>query len=518
MVIRQKLTRQKRTTKKTKNLPKLFATIQKIISICFLAIISIVFIMVICFNWIPHCSNKNFILPNIMAFLISLLIGGGIYFIFKRITITEKAFRITIVLTFIILFLLQLLILHFSYFKTGWDAGLVDSIANQAAEEGAYTTAGINGYLTNFTNNVFIVSILTFIKSLPIVGSRYFTILAINAFVVNLAGLFTCLTLKKLISRKAGIISIIITTPLLLLSPWIIIPYTDTFSIIFPILVFYIYISSSKWWKYGLIFFFSLIGFFIKPTTIIALVAILLIELFKYQPKKPKLNKDFWLSSLAIANGVLFAFLIKYISFSRINYQPIKDVSQASYTYFMAMGQNEETCGQYSDTDYQELNKGSNHEWQKFCNRILNRSFTEHVEFFSRKLLANFDDGTFAWNGEGTFYKEIPERNNPISKFITSFYYNNGDNYKVFEQLEQIIWLFILFGCVFVFSKNPNKEKSALQLSLIGLFLFVMLFEARARYLLCFAPMFVVCAMLGYHKLVNSILIYKDRRIKKPQQ
>lgn len=514
MATRINSTQQKRTTNK----PKHFSVIQRVISVCFLVVFFVILITVICFNWPPHCSNKNFILPNIVALLISLLTGEIIYFIFKKISITKKAFRITIVAAFIILFILQLLVLYFSYFKTGWDAGLVDSIADQAAEEGTYTTAGINGYLTNFTNNVFIVSILAFIKSLPIVGGHYFTILAINALMVNLAGLFTCLTLKKLISRKAGIISIIVTTPLLFLSPWIIVPYTDTFSIIFPILVFYIYISSNKWWKYGLIFFFNLIGFFIKPITIIALIAILLIELFKYQPRKPKLDKDFWLRSLAIANGILFAFLIKYISFSYINYQPIKDVPQASYAYFMAMGQNEETCGQYSDIDYQELSKGPNHEWQKFCNRISNRSFVEHIKFFSRKLLVNFDDGTFAWSGEGTFYKEVPERNNPISKFITSFYYDNGDNYKIFEQLEQIIWLFILFGCVFVFGKKPKKEESTLQLSLIGLFLFVMLFEARARYLLCFAPMFIVCAMLGYHKLVNSILIYKDRRIKKPQQ
>lgn len=518
MIARANSTQQKELHKYTTKKTKCFSTTQKIISIIFLAIFSVVILTVICFSWLPHCTNEGFVLPNIVALLISLLIGGSCYLLFKKITMKEKTFKILVILTFSILFLVQLLTLYFSYFKTGWDANLVDSIADQAAKEGAFTTAGSNVYLTNFTNNIFIVSILAFIKSLPVIGGHYFTILAINALLVNLAGLFTCLTLKKLVSKKAGIISIIITAPLLLFSPWIIIPYTDTFSILFPILIFYIYISSNTWWKYGLIFFFSLIGFFIKPTVIITLIAILLIELLKHRPKKPKFDKAFWLRSLAIMNGILFAFLIKYISFSYINYQPVKDITQASYIHFLAMGQNEETCGQFHDTDHQEIKFGTEFEWQKFCNRVSSRSPKGQLGFFMRKLLVNFNDGTFAWGNEGAFYKEVPKRNSPISQFITSFYYNDGENHEVFEQLEQIIWLFVLFGCLFTFSKRAKNEESVLQLSLIGVFLFVMLFEARARYLLCFAPMFVVCAVLGYHKITVIFSEYRNKRIKESQR
>lgn len=512
------------TSKKSKKAPqkiksssnenKRLSVTQKIIAFSFLVISLIIITTIICFDWLPHCTNKDFIFPNIVSLIISLAMGFIFYLLSKKISVNRKTFTITVIVSFIILYLAQLLILYFSYFKTGWDAGTVNKLADMVAEEGVYTTAGSSAYLTIFENNVLIVTILAFIKSLPIIGGKYFTILAINALLVNLAGIFICLTVKKLISRKAGLLSIFITTPLLLLSPWIIIPYSDTFAIMIPILVYYIYIATNKWWKYGLIVFFSLIGYFIKPSAIIVLIAIFIVELFKHRWHKPNINKDFWLRTLALANGIILAFLIKYASFSYINYQQNKDVIPITFVHYLAMGQNEENYGQFLTIDSQEFIYGPKFELEKFYNRLNNRSFIDQINFFTRKLLVNFDDGSFAWGGEGEFYEEVPQRDNPISNIITNFYYNDGANNRVFLQVEQMLWIFILFGCIFIYKKKPSLQESVLQLSLIGIFVFVMIFEARARYVFCFAPMFVVCAMLGYHNLTNTIA----RHLKVPRQ
>ncbi len=502
------------TTKKIR-LPKKFSITQKIISISFLIVSITIIITILCFNWVPHATNKNYLIPNIASLFISLTIGIIFYFIFKKLSINNKTFRIIAIIAFILLYLIQLFILYFSYFKTGWDAGTVNNLADQVAKEGVYTTAGSNGYLTTFENNTLIVSILALIKSLPIIGGKYFIILAINALLVNLAGIFTCLTVKKLISNKAGLLSIFVTAPLIILSPWIIIPYSDTFTITIPILVFYIYIATDKWWKYGLIFFFSIIGYYIKPSAIIVLIAILLIKLLKHHHQTPRnINKDFWLRLLAISNGIICALLIKYISYSHINYQQIKTATPVNFTHYLAMGQNEENYGQFLATDYQECYHSHESDLEKFFNRFTNRSLIGQASFFLRKLLVNFDDGSFAWGGEGEFYKEIPKRDNPISNTITNFYYNDGVNNQIFLQTEQMLWIFVLFGCIFIYKKKLSLQESVLQLSLIGIFVFVMIFEARARYVFCFAPMFIVCAMLGYHNLTNII----TRHSKIPRQ
>lgn len=479
-----------------------FSIIQKIITFSFLFIFLTIFITIICLDWLPHCTNKDYIFPNIISLFFSLIFGFTFYVFFRKVSISKKTFLVTIIIVFIILYLIQLFILYFSYFKTGWDAGTVNKLADMVAEEGAYTNAGSSAYLTIFENNVLIVTILAFIKTLPIIGGKYFSILAINALLVNISGVLACLTLKKLISRKAGILSIFITTPLLLFSPWIIIPYSDTFAIMIPILVFFIYISTNKWWKYSLIIFFSLIGYFIKPSAIIVLIAILIVELFRHRWHKPNINKNFWLRTLAISNGIIFAFLVKYISFSYINYQQNKDVIPITFIHYLAMGQNEENYGQFLTIDSQEFIYGPKFELKKFYDRFTSRSIFGQVDFFTRKLLVNFDDGTFAWGGEGEFYEEVPIRDNLISNTITSFYYNDKENNKIFIQIEQVLWIFTLFGCIFIVTKKrPLPEETVLELSLIGIFIFVMIFEARARYVFCFAPMFIVCAIIGYHNL-----------------
>lgn len=483
-----------------------FSFIQRVITASFITISSIIIITIFCFEWVPHCNGKTFILPNIASLLISLIIGVIILFLFKKYSIKEKHFRIIVAISFLVLFLVQVLILYFTFFKTGWDARLVNELADQVVNQGTFTTAGSNPYLTRSSNNILIVSILALIKSLPFIGDNYLTILVINALLVNISGVLTCLTIKKLVSRKAGIVSIFIIAPLLLLSPWIIIPYSDTLTIAIPILLFFIYISTKKWWKYGLIVFFGLIGYFIKPTTTVMLIAILLIDFLSFRWHKPKINQTFWLRSLAIVNGVLLAFLIKYTSFSYINYHQVKDVTQTNIIHYLAMGQNDETCGQFSQLDYDEISYGTEFEMQKFCDRITNRPLEKQGIFFIKKLLINYDDGTFAWGNEGSFYYEVPERTNPVSKIITSFIYNDGEHNNWFSQLEQSIWLFVLFGCFFIAKKHPSREESILELSLIGLFLFVMVFEARARYLFCFAPIFVVCATLGYQNLKAKLL------------
>ena len=489
-----------------KSKQKIFSSSQKIISILYLLIFVVILLVVLCFNWIPHCSNKNLLLPNIVSLLISLIVSCIFYYIFKNIHIDRKTFRTIVIVTFSILYLAQLFVLYFSYFKTGWDAYYVNTLADQVAEQGTFTTAGSDPYLTISSNNILIVAILAFIKSLPIIGSKYFTILAINALLVNIAGILTCLTIKNLISNKAGIMSIFITTPLLLLSPWIIVPYSDTFTIAIPILIFFIYISTKKWWKYGFILFFGIIGYSIKPTTIIMLIAILFIELLNRRWRKPKFNQTFWLRTLAITNGIFLAFLIKYVSYSHINYHQVEDVTQTSAIHYLAMGQNDATCGQFSQSDFDEMSYGTEFEIQKFCNRIVGRSFKDQATFFTKKLLTNFNDGTFAWEGEGSFYYEVPERNNLISDTITSFYRSDKKYNSWFIQLEQSLWLFVLLGCIFMVKKSPSREESVLELSLIGLFFFVMLFEARARYLFCFAPIFITCAMLGFYNFKEQLI------------
>ena len=71
-----------------------------------------------------------------------------------------------------------------------------------------------------------------------------------------------------------------------------------------------------------------------------------------------------------------------------------------------------------------------------------------------------------------------------------------------------MLWYFIMFSCLLtavVNIKNPDSVTTWLGISILGLFLFELIFEAQARHLYSFLPVFVVYGCLGYFKKSRQI-------------
>ena len=72
--------------------------------------------------------------------------------------------------------------------------------------------------------------------------------------------------------------------------------------------------------------------------------------------------------------------------------------------------------------------------------------------------------------------------------------------------------------CIFA-AKRKRKEagesyqenvENVIFLSLIGMTLFELIFEAKARYLFCYAPVFVLTAVLGMRNLFHCVQAMED--------
>ena len=92
------------------------------------------------------------------------------------------------------------------------------------------------------------------------------------------------------------------------------------------------------------------------------------------------------------------------------------------------------------------------------------------------------------------------EKDGNISGLLREFYYEDGTYYRVFETVEQAVWIFVLVGgwisSMSMLLKKRRGSYYAMALALIGITIFEILFEARARYLYLYAPIFVL--MTGY--------------------
>lgn len=73
---------------------------------------------------------------------------------------------------------------------------------------------------------------------------------------------------------------------------------------------------------------------------------------------------------------------------------------------------------------------------------------------------------------------------------------------NTFAPLFQVLWLFVLVGCVLiVLGRRPLKAETVIAFTLLMLSAFLMLFEARARYLFLYLPFFIILGTMGWNRL-----------------
>lgn len=463
------------------------------------------------FDGIDYRGNPNFVLPNAVTFLIGLVVFGIYLFVKVRKDLTRKKFWILLAVIFVIVLFLQLLVQKFAAFETDWDVKVMRDAVDSVLKHEPYNT----WYFSIYPNNLFLFFIMIVVK-MVIPGEV--GLLVLNSILVSLAGLFTCLAVRNFTgSYKKGLCSYLITIPLILLSPWILIPYSDTFALLFPILIVYLYSCKKKTlFHYFAIPFLSIIGYLIKPTVLIVLIAIVIVEAVNNLGVLKKLKKlDYKRAAkytACIMLGVGLAFGIREIGIRAIHFEPAAGAYEFNMTHFLAMGQNDETNGTYyhPDVEYSNLN-GMGNNLGKFKDRLFGRTLAGNFKFFVKKNLINYNNGAFAWGHEGVFYYDVPESESKVTDILRSFLYSNGKNYKYYAQILQIIWITVLMFCPFMVRRKNLKKELVVMMTIVGITLFLLLFEARSRYLYLYAPVFVLCAITGAGNLKRFLLNIREK-------
>lgn len=118
-----------------------------------------------------------------------------------------------------------------------------------------------------------------------------------------------------------------------------------------------------------------------------------------------------------------------------------------------------------------------------------------------KKTLVNFSDGTFSWGAEGGFYSETyADINSVVAPYLKSLVYNDGSRFHISSSIYQMIWIGVfisMLGCSIGRKNEKLDEIAVMMLGVIGITAFVMLFEARARYLYTFIPLYIMLAVLS---------------------
>lgn len=473
--------------------------------------------------YIDYIYKLDVTKSNIYIFLIAFLIVGivlGITGIFhKKIRQSLKInSTLMIILISVIFLFIQILLMYSYYFRTGWDSFSVIEAADLLSEN-MKLESWINDYFSYYPNNLFITilfsKIILFCKNIGLAKFSYFIILVVQAMLNVLTGVLIFKTVSKLTcSIKISIFGYLFYIVLVGLSPWVSIPYSDSMALVFPILMFYIYINLENE-KYNNIKIFCLIslavlGYMLKPQTAIIFISILLISMLCIK------NYSF---SKKLKN-IFIGFMSIFISYSVVNVLidneniTLNRELEISYIHFVKMGLNNITDGGYLSEDVQKsMAFGTSIERkeeniQKIKERLEEYGWIGLLRHQTKKTIVNYNDGTFAWGLEGNFYLGVHEGEGKLKNWVISVYYESGSRYYIFKYITQGVWLVLLSFLplnILIKREKMNNNIRVLFLSLIGLFIFESIFEARARYLYTYVPLFIVSAMLGLRELENRV-------------
>lgn len=468
-------------------------------------------------------------LPNIVLFIAIIAITAGAFWIWKNLLsdsrirkFVDKYFYFILGGISILMLILQWVYTQEVYFHAGWDVSIVLGSADKICMGKEFI--GDYFYYSQYTNNIAIVYILSHIQKLAVtIGMephRYLFCAIADCVLINLAGLFTALSVKRVTGIKAlSLFSYMLFVLLIGVNPWMVVPYTDTYSILFPILTFYLFLcfeQSERILHKGILWFaVNLAGsivYLIKPSAVIVLIAIWVCEVLRMFC----LKKGWWkriLMQLSLAGLALLCMWGLRLHMQQYTGAILNEDIQLSFTHYLMMGLNDANTGSYYSEDYgfsssfPDVESRTSANLQETVRRIKEYGPLGLLEFHLKKLLVNFNDGTFCWGREGGFIAgENPVATSLMSQRLKRLFYVGTDWYVYYATYAQIIWLStlsMLTGIFWIKRKQVfaehKSEMRVLLVSILGIIMFVTLFEARARYLYNMAPMFIVCASIGLY-------------------
>ncbi len=448
----------------------------------------------------------------------------------------DKTFKRVVLIGTIILIAFQLFIIAGARFMAGWDVWFITNIGDATQVE----------YFSRYPNQLFLYGAFTgiahFLQALGI-SNYYLGLICLSSLSVAACVPMTAYIAKRMAGYAVGYGAFVLSAVMCGLSPWIMVPYSDTFGMFFTVFILWCYVCLDKqvqnqdeqtsalagvhvnaridartccrWFLMGLA---VVIGYAIKPTVIFVFVAIVVSELIQWfasfaphgsrgsqSSKDPYDLRKTATAIVACAFGVVLAFALT--SIVKNSTYDVDENAAFSATHFLMMGANPVSGGVWSVSDV-ELSDAANTPEERsranlaeFKNRVMAMDLPQANLFLLKKLLTNFADGTFAWEIEGDFYTQIIGTNEAVLGFYGISSDASLDN-NTFAPLSQVLWLFVLVGCVLiVLGRRPLKAETVIAFTLLMLSAFLMLFEARARYLFLYLPFFIILGTMGWNRL-----------------
>ena len=484
-------------------------------------------------NYVFDISKQVFIsevVPNILwviAFLAILFVC--LYFLRKRNDADDTFPKMFLGIATVLLLIMQMILVYTTYFSVGNDAGIV-------AQGARYFVEGISDEFYNLRyfqyapNNMYIYAIYIVVfkieKLLNINGELLLA--AISALLSNVSVILSSLCVWEITRKRCYVyFSYVLGATCFALQAWVIVPYTDSLSIIFPVLTLYIYLKMRNWkgnviLKWLIISIVPMLSYSLKPLNLIILIGICIASFLheKYGFRR------FIMSITGVIIAFLIGFLVHFCIEKALNIVP-DDNKKLDITWYLLLGSNYNSYGQFNLADYNlifsydDVEERDAKVLECVGERISDMGVSGLFMHWVNESHVFFNDPTFGWGVADKTFEDIPVKEGSLTRLLRDIYYpaagygfvmNNqaegyGNYYFLYVIFRQIIWIpiisLMLFYCIY--RRNREATSGILSLTFVGVFLFSMLFETSSRLLIGYLPVFVVTATLGLNDLVDLL-------------
>ncbi|MBO0907196.1 hypothetical protein [Arthrobacter sunyaminii] len=431
------------------------------------------------------------------------------------------------------LFALQVRLAYAVRLPADWDAR---AIYTSAAGLALGTRESIDsGYFSLNPNNILLTLLLASWFSL--VTSLGVTNLEMAAAFLNAVVLFAGIALTYAAARMLGgravaAFTLLPSTIFVLLSPWLGVFYSDTAGLLFPVLILCLLLAAQRarrlavriplWVLAGTA---GAAGYGIKPTVLICLLAAGITAACSPALRGRDRGAGILLLGAAVVAGSFFAGhrLITAVEQqgTAVGFDVEANPNALPPTHFLKVGAHlvpgkyGPLYGSYNEADVRSTASAGDprekfqHGLDAYADRVAAMGPGGYVSFLNNKLLWITGDGSFfAW-GEGVLDGDDYVSDNPADRSIQDVFGYGNPGFPWLFALWQGTW-FIVLGLVAVplFLRTPTlmlPEVSALRIALLGLLVFLLLSEGRARFLYLYTPYFILLASLSFFAVMDRM-------------
>lgn len=383
------------------------------------------------------------------------------------------------------------------------------------------TLGGCQEYFARFPNNLFLVlvfAVLMRVSALLGITNYMVALTGCSVLAVDISILLACLCARKMMGNKGAFLTFLFSIPLVILHYGIVNPYSDTFGMVFPVFLLFLYLylpkkEAAACLIAALMGFTAAVGYKVKPQTIILAIAIGLTELFFHRIDKKRLlllGRRFlcFVLALVLCTAALNVCMRRLTR--NVLSDELREEKETPFTHYLMMGLNPGTGGFISEKDYAATNSLPTKEEKIAYNlrvtgeRLSNLGITGYCGFLLEKGRQIFHSVYMDMWVRTPFPNE-----DPLSKALQQTFCQGGQGFSVYMQFLQALWviLFLLWVLPLFFCRESYRKKTVtvLRLTVMGLTAFQLLFEAGARYRFHQFPVFILLAVWGMLALPSGL-------------